>query len=163
LAELTNIPAHITIHELLRLSKETREALRDAMANSESFLIYIYQRPLKMTLSFYALNAIMHNQWCPLLPSQRNICFSKTTSTIDLCTTLDTSVQHALKGYRLTRDLHTASSPKGSSTSSVYHYIGCPQPLLQYTVSMRGVVIHLKNSTPLSNREPEVRSDVLCH
>jgi len=41
LAQLANIPAQITIHELLRLSKETREALRDALANSESFLIHI--------------------------------------------------------------------------------------------------------------------------
>ena len=36
LAQLANIPARITIHELLRLSKETREALRDALADSES-------------------------------------------------------------------------------------------------------------------------------
>ena len=41
LAQLANIPARITIHELLRLSKETREALRDALANSESFLTYM--------------------------------------------------------------------------------------------------------------------------
>jgi len=33
LAQLANILARITIHELLRLSKETREALRDALAN----------------------------------------------------------------------------------------------------------------------------------
>jgi len=36
LVQLANIPARITIHELLRLSKETREALRDALADSES-------------------------------------------------------------------------------------------------------------------------------
>jgi len=41
LAQLANIPARITIHELLRLSKETREALSDALANSESFLTYM--------------------------------------------------------------------------------------------------------------------------
>jgi len=41
LAQLANIPARITIHELLHLSKETREALRDALANSESFLTYM--------------------------------------------------------------------------------------------------------------------------
>jgi len=41
LAQLANIPACITIHELLRLSKETREALRDILANSESFLTYM--------------------------------------------------------------------------------------------------------------------------
>ena len=38
LAQLTYTPARITLHELLRLSKETREALRDALAASESFL-----------------------------------------------------------------------------------------------------------------------------
>ena len=35
---MANIVARITIHELLRLSKAIREALRDALANSESFL-----------------------------------------------------------------------------------------------------------------------------
>jgi len=43
LAQLANIPAQITIHELLRLSKETREAVRDALANSESFLIHVLE------------------------------------------------------------------------------------------------------------------------
>ena len=41
LAQLVNIPARNTIHELLRLPKKTREALRDALANLESFLIYM--------------------------------------------------------------------------------------------------------------------------
>ena len=35
LTQLANILARITIHELLRLSKETREALRDELANSK--------------------------------------------------------------------------------------------------------------------------------
>ena len=33
--------------------------------------------------------------------------------------------------------------PKGSCTSSVYYYIGCPQPLQQYTVLIQ-VVIRLE-------------------
>ena len=41
LAQLANIPARITIHELLRLLKETREALRNALANSESILTHM--------------------------------------------------------------------------------------------------------------------------
>jgi len=41
LAQLANIPPRITIHELLRLSKETREAL----ANSESFLTHMPEAP----------------------------------------------------------------------------------------------------------------------
>ena len=38
LAELANILARITLHELLRLFKEMREALRDVLANSKTFL-----------------------------------------------------------------------------------------------------------------------------
>jgi len=45
LAQLANIIARIAIHELLRLSKERREALRDALANSESFLTYMPEIP----------------------------------------------------------------------------------------------------------------------
>jgi len=45
LAQLANIPARITMHELLRLSKETREALRNARANSESFLTHMPETP----------------------------------------------------------------------------------------------------------------------
>ena len=41
LAQLADIPARITIHELLRFSKETREALRDPLANLELFLIHM--------------------------------------------------------------------------------------------------------------------------
>ena len=45
LAQLANISARITIHELLRLSRETREALRDTLANSESFLTCMPEVP----------------------------------------------------------------------------------------------------------------------
>ena len=41
LAQLANIPARITLHELLHLSKETREALRDALADSKLFLTQV--------------------------------------------------------------------------------------------------------------------------
>ena len=40
LAQLANIPARLTIYELLRLSKPTREALREALADSETFLAH---------------------------------------------------------------------------------------------------------------------------
>ena len=46
LAQLANIPARITLHELLRLLKKTREALRDALADSESFLTQVPSIPL---------------------------------------------------------------------------------------------------------------------
>ena len=35
LTQLANIPARITLYELLRLSKSTREALREALADAE--------------------------------------------------------------------------------------------------------------------------------
>jgi len=38
LAQLANIPARITLYELLRLSKSTREALREALADAEVFM-----------------------------------------------------------------------------------------------------------------------------
>ena len=38
LAQLANIPVRITLYELLRLSKSTREALQEALANAEVFM-----------------------------------------------------------------------------------------------------------------------------
>jgi len=45
LAQLANIPARITLYELLRLSKSTREALREALANVEAFMARILAEP----------------------------------------------------------------------------------------------------------------------
>ena len=45
LAQLANIPARITLYELLRLSKTTREALREALANSEAFSAHVAEVP----------------------------------------------------------------------------------------------------------------------
>lgn len=41
LAELANIPDWIIIHEFLHLSKEFRDALREALINSESFIVHL--------------------------------------------------------------------------------------------------------------------------
>jgi len=41
LAQLANIPTRITLYELLRLFKSTREALRKALADSEAFIAQI--------------------------------------------------------------------------------------------------------------------------
>ena len=41
LAQLANIPARIPLYELLRLSKSTREALREALADAEIFMAQI--------------------------------------------------------------------------------------------------------------------------
>ena len=128
LAQLANIPARITIHKLLRLSKQTREALRDALANSESFLTHMPETPRGDAQP--SCSECHHIQSkVPALLSQRRICFSRIISTIDLCTTPDTSVRHALKGYRLIQGFHSASYPKDSSTFSAYHYIGFLEPL----------------------------------
>jgi len=45
LAQLANIPARITLYELLRLSKSTREALREALADVEAFMAQILAKP----------------------------------------------------------------------------------------------------------------------
>ena len=38
LAQLANIPTRITLYELPRLSKSTREALREALGDAEAFM-----------------------------------------------------------------------------------------------------------------------------
>jgi len=45
LAQLANIPARITLYELLRLSKSTREAVREALADAEVFMTQILAGP----------------------------------------------------------------------------------------------------------------------
>jgi len=45
LALLANIPARITLYELLRLSKSTREAMRKALAEAEVFMTQIPAEP----------------------------------------------------------------------------------------------------------------------
>ena len=45
LAQLANIPARIIFYELLRLSKSTREALREALADAEVFMAQIPEGP----------------------------------------------------------------------------------------------------------------------
>jgi len=45
LAQLANIPVRITLYELLRLSKSTREALREVLADVEVFIVRILTEP----------------------------------------------------------------------------------------------------------------------
>ena len=45
LTQLANIPARITLYELLRLSKSIREALREALADVEVFMAWILAEP----------------------------------------------------------------------------------------------------------------------
>ena len=44
-AQLANILAMITLYELPRLSKSTREALREALADAEAFMAWILAKP----------------------------------------------------------------------------------------------------------------------
>ena len=60
LAQLANIPARITKHELLRLSKETREELGMHWL-TQNYFLHICQKPLRMTLSPLALNVIIYS------------------------------------------------------------------------------------------------------
>lgn len=46
MAQLANIPTQITLHELLHLSKETKDALHEALADLETFLTQV--PPLQM-------------------------------------------------------------------------------------------------------------------
>jgi len=142
LAQLANIPARITMHKLLRLSKETREALRDALANSESFLTYMPEIPKDDTQSA-----------CPKCHHVQSTVPAITFTAEDMLlknNKYDRPLYYT--GYigttcieRVQVDLGSALSisTKGSSTSSAYHYICCPQPLQQYTILMQGVVIRL--------------------
>ena len=45
LAQLANIPARITLYELLRLSMSTREDLREALADADAFMAQILAKP----------------------------------------------------------------------------------------------------------------------
>ena len=45
LAQLANISARITLYELLRLSKSTKKALREALADAEAFMAQILAKP----------------------------------------------------------------------------------------------------------------------
>ena len=60
LAQLANIPAWITLYKFLRLSKSTREALREALADLEIFLTKIPTIPEKEDDDHYHQASIHH-------------------------------------------------------------------------------------------------------
>ena len=79
LAQLANIPTRVTLCELLRLSKSTREALREALPDSEAFIAQTPARREKedeehclQTYKYFPLITLIYKSW-------RNM--------IDLCTT----------------------------------------------------------------------------
>jgi len=62
LAQLVNIPACITLHELLRLSKETRLALRDALVDKVFW--HKYHPSLLTKVGLYGPIVIWHHTRC---------------------------------------------------------------------------------------------------
>jgi len=85
LAQLANIPTRISLYELLRLSKSTRDALKEALANAEifvtQFLLYVKRKTTTIATipqsSFHAS------------PSPQKTCKLK-KNMIDLCITHST-------------------------------------------------------------------------
>ena len=126
LAQLADILARITIHELLHLSKETREALRDVLADSESFLTRMPETPEDDTQPLYSeyhhvqpkIPAITFTAKDMLLKDNKHDQPLYYTGYISSTT---------LKGYMLIQGLHSVSFPKGSSTSLEYRFISCLQ------------------------------------
>ena len=48
LAQLANIPVRITLYELLTLSKSTRKALKEVLADAEAFMAWILAEPRRI-------------------------------------------------------------------------------------------------------------------
>jgi len=139
LAQLANILACITLYELLCLSKESKEALRDALADSETFLTQVLAIPTD-DKGLDAPNVIWCNNRCHPLPSNLRICSSKIINMIDLCTTLGTLVLHVLRGSKLIQGFLSALSQRGFSIFWVSHLAGYPPPLQPSMASTPGVV-----------------------
>ena len=72
LAQLANIPAGITLYELLRLSKSTREALREALANAEFFMAQIPVEPREEDKEDY-LHACQHTPCITFMPDDMQV------------------------------------------------------------------------------------------
>ena len=72
LAQLANIPARITLYELLRLSKSTREALREALADAEVFMVWILAEPHEKDEEDY-LRASQHAPCITITPDDMQV------------------------------------------------------------------------------------------
>jgi len=143
LAQLANIPARITIYELLRLSKETWEALRDALANSESFLTYMPEISKDDTQSS-----------CPECHHVQSKVPAITFSAEDMLLK-DNKHDRPLyyTGYIGSTCIERVQIDPGSALSIIpkrlLYFLGIPLYRLSaittvITVLMRGVVIHLE-------------------
>ena len=72
LAQLANIPARITLYELLRLSKSTREALREALADAEVFMAQIPAGPQEKDEEDY-LHTSQHAPCITFMPDDMKV------------------------------------------------------------------------------------------
>ena len=68
LAQLANIITRITLHELLRFSKKIREALRDALVDSKTFLTQV--------LAVFVIEGTTYLQCYLVMQEVPNITFS---------------------------------------------------------------------------------------
>jgi len=123
LAQLANIPARITIHDLLCLLKEIRDALRDALANLESFLIHMPEIPEDDSKPLCSECHHLHPKVPPITFTAEDMLLKDNKHDRPLYYTGYIS-STALKGYRLIQGPHLALFPKGSSTSLRYRFIG---------------------------------------
>ena len=116
LTQLATIPAHITLHELLHLSKETKEAFRDVFADSESFLTQVLAIPTNDNGNPCPQCNLVQRQ-VPPSPSLLRTYSSKIISMIELYTTVGILVLRVSRQSKSIRGLHSASSQGGFSTS----------------------------------------------
>jgi len=161
LAQLSNIPARITIHKLLHDSKETREALRDALANSESFLTHMPETPRDdMQLSCSECHHVQ-------------LKVPAITFTAEDMLLKDNKHDRPLyyTGYIGSTCIERVQVDSGSALSIIpkrlLYFLGIPL----YRLSVATITIYdfnagsshplEKDSTPLPNQELEIRSDVL--
>ena len=157
LAQLANIPTRITIHELLRLSKETREAL----ANSESFLTHMPEIPKDDK----PLCSECHHIQLKVPPI---------TFTAEDMLLKDNKHDRPLyyTGYIGSTCIERVQVDPGSALSIIpkrlLYFLGIPLYRLSTTTTMiydlmQGVVTHLKRFDSVAESGPEIRSNVLCH
>ena len=104
MAQLVNILACITLHELLRISKKMREALRDVLADSESFLTQVPSISTDDNGTPYPQCHLVSQQVSCITFTLEDILL-RIINMIDPCITWGISVLLILKGLKSTRDL----------------------------------------------------------
>lgn len=91
LAQVGNIPARITLHKLLWLSKTTRDALREALANSDAFSTHITKPSINVKDSYPHCHQVTRQiPYIMLLLEDMQV---KNINILDFCTIRDMKVQ----------------------------------------------------------------------